>query len=202
MGYSRAGFKVVGVDITKQPDYPFESIRADILTLDPAFIAQFDLVHSSPPCQAHSWAAKRWKVERPRLIPQTRALLEKSGRPFVIENVLGAPIRHDLMLCGTMFGLQVIRHRFFELHGFSARKPSGCRHYGTVKDRDFFTVAGHGGDGGAKLSDWQKAMGIDWIKDKEMLTEAIPPAYGEYIGRAFLSGKSGAWGSLQQSDIP
>jgi len=104
VGYSRAGFDVVGVDIDPQPHYPFPFIQADALTLDPKFIASFDAVHASPPCQAYSDLAKRNgnAHEWPRLIEPIREILIRSGLPYVIENVDGAPLINPVVLCGTM----------------------------------------------------------------------------------------------------
>jgi DNA (cytosine-5)-methyltransferase 1 len=116
-GYNEAGFEIVGVDVKLQTNYPFAFVQSDALTLDPKFIATFDAIHASPPCQSYSDLAKRngnadaW----PRLIDPIRDLLVGSGLPYVIENVEGAPLRNPVMLCGTMFkGLRVLRHRLFE----------------------------------------------------------------------------------------
>lgn len=104
-GYAMAGFEVVGVDIAFTPRYPFPFIRLDALDMDPRFLATFDFIHASPPCQSYSDLAKRNgnAHEWPRLIEPVRALLLKSGRPYTIENVEGAPLRDPVMLCGTMF---------------------------------------------------------------------------------------------------
>ena len=118
MGYSRAGFDVVGVDIDPQPRFPFEFIQADALTLDMKFIKSFDAIHASPPCQSYSDLAKRNgnAHEWPRLVDPVREMLIKSGKPFVIENVEGAPLINPIVLCGTMFkGLRVLRHRLLIL---------------------------------------------------------------------------------------
>jgi len=116
-GYHQAGFDVVGVDINQQLNYPFTFVCADALKLDPEFIASFDAIHASPPCQSYSDLAKRngnaddW----PRLIEPVRELLIQTGLPYIIENVEGAPLINPVILCGTMFpGLRVIRHRLFE----------------------------------------------------------------------------------------
>jgi len=117
VGYARAGFDVVGVDIDPQPRYPLPFIRADALELDSEFIATFDAIHASPPCQSYSDLAKRNRNahEWPRLIEPVREMLIKSGLPYIIENVEGAPLINPVVLCGTMFkGLRVIRHRLFE----------------------------------------------------------------------------------------
>lgn len=185
MGLYRAGFEVVGVDIRPQPNYPFEFHQADALTYP---LDGFDFIWASPPCQKYSWAAKRWKnIERADLLDPIRQRLLKQPAPFVIENVVGAPLRVDLVLMGQMFGLRVIKRRHFELERFWAMQPAKTRpgRIGFGPD-DFVTVAGHGGDGSARLSNWQDATGIDWMTKPEM-AEAIPPAYSEFIGRAAIA---------------
>src|ERR1035441_2239975 len=119
VGYSRAGFEVVGVDIDPQPHYPLPFIQADALTLDPKFIASFDAVHASPPCQAYSDLAKRNgnAHEWPRLIEPVRDMLIKTGKPYCIENVDGAPLLNPVILCGTMFkGLRVLDRKSTRLN--------------------------------------------------------------------------------------
>jgi DNA (cytosine-5)-methyltransferase 1 len=114
VGYSRAGFDIVGVDIDPQPHFPFEFIQADALTLDMKFLRSFDAIHASPPCQSYSDLAKRNRNahEWPRLIEPVREILIKSGKPYVIENVEGAPLLNPVVLCGTMFkGLRVLRQQ-------------------------------------------------------------------------------------------
>ena len=117
LGYHRAGFDVTGIDIKQQPNYPYRFIQIDALSLDLDFLRQFDAIHASPPCQSYSDLAKRngngdqW----PRLIEPIREMLTQTDRPWVIENVEGAPLLNPVVLCGTMFpGLRVIRHRLFE----------------------------------------------------------------------------------------
>lgn len=182
-GLARAGFEVVGVDIEPQPEYPFAFIRGDACR-PPVRLDAFDFVWASPPCQAHSIAARRWKnagKEYPDRVAETRALLESSGVPFVMENVPGAPLRRDLVLSGGMFGRNVKRDRIFEIHGFRAERPKRRRHI-----EPLCTVAGHGGNSRSyKMADWCRAMGIDWMS-KERLCQAVPPDYSEYIARAFL----------------
>jgi len=160
MGYARAGFDVVGVDIVAQPRYPFEFIRADALSIlaDLAYVRGFDAVHASPPCQAGCALTKGTNAGRvyPQLIPPTRALLDALGLPYVIENVAGAPVRKDITLCGEMFGLAVIRHRFFELSGWSMPSPRHLPHRGRVAGMrhgvwysgPYFAVYGDGGGQG------------------------------------------------------
>jgi DNA (cytosine-5)-methyltransferase 1 len=197
VGYSKAGFEIVGVDITPQPHYPFPFIQADARTLDPAFIASFDAIHASPPCQSYSDLAKRnanadaW----PRLIEPVRDMLIRSGLPYVIENVDGAPLINAVVLCGTMFPkLRVLRHRLFEanfaiippphkkhpkVHTFDRRKS----HYGKTDEwKDFVQVTG---GGNCTLAAAREAMGIDWMTKGE-INESIPPAYTEFIGMELL----------------
>jgi len=197
LGYSNAGFEVIGVDIKPQPHYPLPFIQADALALDPKFIALFDAVHASPPCQSYSDLAKRngnadaW----PRLIEPVREMLIRTGLPYVIENVDGAPLLDAIVLCGTMFkGLRVLRHRLFEasfpilapphgkhpkVHTFDKRKS----HYGKTNDmRDFVQVTG---GGNCTIAAARDAMGIDWMTKNE-LNEAIPPIYTQFIGKQLL----------------
>jgi len=114
MGYARAGFEVVGVDINPQPRYPFEFHQADALDYLREHGHRFDAVHASPPCQAYSETRKIQSNEHPELIPPTRAALQRVGLPWVIENVPGSPLIDPVELCGAMFGLRVYRHRLFE----------------------------------------------------------------------------------------
>lgn len=197
VGYSRAGFEVVGVDIEPQPHFPFEFIQADALALDMSFIKSFDAVHASPPCQSYSDLAKRNRNanEWPRLIEPVREVFIESGKPYVIENVDGAPLLNPVVLCGTMFkGLRVLRHRLFEsnfpiiapphgkhpkVHTFDKRKS----HYGKTNDmRDFVQVTG---GGNCTIAAARDAMGIDWMT-KDELNEAIPPAYTQLIGKQLM----------------
>lgn len=189
MGYYRAGFtEIVGVDIRPQPRYPFRFIQADAMTC-PVDLCWFDAIHASPPCQKYSWSAKRWRdVQRVDLVGPTRELVTASGLPYVIENVVGAPLIRPVTLCGVMFGLGVIRHRLFESSAFLLA-PEHQPHAGTVRDGTYVTVAGHGGDnikGRGGRAAKQRAMGIDWMNDQE-LNESIPPAYTEFIGRQLLA---------------
>lgn len=194
MGYRRAGFDVVGVDITNQPNFPFEFIQADALSLSMKFLKSFDVIHASPPCQSYSDLAKRNKNahEWPRLIEPTRNLLQRTGLPYVIENVEGAPIKNPIVLCGTMFpGLRVIRHRLFESNVALQVPPHGKHplvfthdkrkaHYGKLnQNRAFVSVTG---GGNCSVENARLAMGIDWMTKNE-LNESIPPAYTEFIGR-------------------
>ncbi len=203
MGMWQAGAKcLMGIDIQEQPQYPFFFTHADVLKLSTDYLAQYDFIWASPPCQAYSYAAARWRNSGriwDDLIGPTRGLLLASGKPFVIENVPGAPLCNDLMLCGEMFGIKIIRHRYFEIHGFEAEQLAHLKHRGMAKDGFYVTVAGNGGDyaghnfcklndlpGANQLETWQYAMGIPWITSKKTLREAVPPAYAQYIFRQFL----------------
>lgn len=194
MGYDQAGFDVVGVDIADQPNYPFEFHRADAIEFALAHGREFDFVHASPPCQAGCTLTAGTNAGRvyPQLIPETRRVLDDLGVPYVIENVGGAPIRKDLRLCGEMFGLAVLRHRFFELGGWSVAQPAHRPHRGRVAGMrhgqwftgPYFAVYGDGGGKGT-VAQWQAAMGITWTDVRKDLAEAIPPAYTRWIGSEF-----------------
>lgn len=192
-GLHDAGFTVTGVDITGQPHYPYDLIVERIEKIQPYDIDAFDLIWASPPCQKWSNANRAWGNQdtKPDLIEYTRALLEATGVPYIIENVPQAPLRADVLLCGAMFGLRLVRHRIFELGGFKASQPphhSGMHHW------KYVTVAGTPGGissrvgsiGYGLLKDWEEAMGIDWMPSRAM-SQAIPPAYSEYLAMEFLN---------------
>jgi len=198
MGYHRAGFEVVGVDIKPQPRYPFEFIQDDAFTMldywqtwrGKEVWGEFDAIHASPPCQAYAITDNIWKKAEngayPDLVAPTRDRLKALGVPFVMENVPRSPLKDPLVLCGEMFGLRVIRHRLFETNWPFFLVPhlrhSAKASYGrTPKNGEHYTISGHFGDvEGARL-----AMGIDWMT-REELSQAIPPAYTEYIGRELI----------------
>lgn len=188
VGYHRAGFDVVGVDIVPQKNYPFEFHQGDALEFIERHGREFDVIHASPPCQAFSLGSI-WRGTantHPSMITETRDSLLSTGKPFIIENVQRAPLRASLMLCGTMFaGLNVIRHRYFEIEPIMMLLTPPCAHNGTVKNGDYVTCAGHGGDGSNAYAVWADAMKIDWMS-KDELSQAIPPAYTEWIGRRML----------------
>ncbi len=194
MGYSLAGFDVVGIDVEPQPDYPFPFIQEDVMRLSTRLFEGYDLIHASPPCQR--WAVGRQREDHPDLIVPTRELLLESGVPFVIENVPQAPIRRDLMLCGSMFGMEVQRHRHFEIHGFTVPQPE-CVH-SWIAGRPH-TVTGHADGPKGMFRKGQKYLGfrdrdhaqelmrMPWVKTTRGITEAIPPSYTEYIGKHYAS---------------
>ncbi|MFD3935692.1 DNA methylase [Streptomyces sp. NPDC058611] len=205
-GYERAGFDVTGVDIRPRPNYPFTFIQGDALTvlaslIESGEIRRFTAVHASPPCQnkcaltVGTNRSRGWGGTHEDLVAPTRDLLEASGLPYVIEQPDGkADVRKDISLCGEMFGLGVLRHRNFELGGWTAVQPAHVRHRGYVRGwrhgeyRDGPYVAAYGSGGGkATVAEMQAAMGINWTDVREELTEAIPPAYAEWLGSAFLT---------------
>jgi DNA (cytosine-5)-methyltransferase 1 len=195
-GYADAGFDVVGVDLEPQPFYPFPFIQQDALQfLEYGVLSVFSAIHASPPCQHHSALARGNNGNQgdyPELIEPTRRLLQKTGLPFVIENVVGAPLRDPVQLCGEMFGLPVIRHRRFETNWPLQQPPhikhrgrvAGCRH-GEWFEGPYFAVHGDGGGKGS-LADWQQAMGMPWVPQKKRIAQAIPPAYTQFIGKELL----------------
>lgn len=195
-GYIDAGFDVTGVDIEWQEDYPGTFIQNDALAYLAAHGHEFDAIHASPPCQASSALSKGTNQGKYylNLIPATRALLALHDKPTVIENVQGSDLRRDMTLCGEMFGLGVIRHRYFELSGFpylpAEHKPhrgrvAGWRH-GEWFDGPYFAVYGDGGGKGS-VAQWQAAMGIDWTDNRKSIAEAIPPSYSRFIGGQIMA---------------
>jgi DNA (cytosine-5)-methyltransferase 1 len=226
-GYQQAGFEVVGVDVKPQPNYPFVFGCADALSILEDLVrgvpivfgthgaidlSMVDAIHASPPCQAHSSIAKQQRTRRPGtyehpdLVEDTRRLLRATGLPYVIENVLSAPLENAVMLCGSSFGLDVRRHRLFESNVPILALPC-AHHWQTPRFRSLdqrrhntrTTVPVHGGSqlasvvgvhghlnyaGEQELR--QKAMGIDWMTPYE-LTQAIPPAFTEHIGGYLLA---------------
>jgi DNA (cytosine-5)-methyltransferase 1 len=201
MGYHRAGFEVTGVDIKNQKRFPFEFIQADAIEVlnDLDFISQFDMITASPPCQTHSATrhlrdAQGGTTKKIDLIPETRAGLIASGKTYVIENVVGAPLINPITLCGSSFNLKVRRHRMFEsnvqLMGLpcdhkSQGRPVGV--YGAMNDnpQGMDRKTGKyvfGGKTAETIEQAREAMAIDWMIWGE-LVEAIPPAYTEFIGK-------------------
>lgn len=186
MGYHRAGFEVVGVDIEPQPNYPFEFVQADAMEYP---LEGFDVIHASPPCQAYSMLNNFVRREYPELIAPIRE--RAAGLPLVIENVVGSPLRNPLLLCGQMFGLRLFRHRLFELpivtlqvghtHG-RWRAPRRGKGNVRPKEGEVWAPTGHFADkrGAAQ------AMGVRWMTKHAEIAQAIPPAYTEYVGRLLM----------------
>jgi len=190
MGYYRAGFDVTGVDIAPRPRYPFTFVQADAIEYIAAHGHEYDLIHASWPCQYGAAITKgtnrRLRDRYPNLLPAGRAAMLATGRPYVIENPEARP---DVVLCGTMFGLPIIRHRRFECHGWTPMAPPHTPHRGRVRgwrhgqyhDGEYLAVYGKGG-GKASVAEMQAALGIDWTDVHEELVEAIPPAYTAFLG--------------------
>ena len=179
-GLQNLGFEVIGIDLEQHKNYPGIFIKQDALSLDPKWINDnFDAVHSSPPCQAHTPSTAQWKqkgYKYPDLIDDTRQLLEKSLIPFVIENVIRAPLRKDLTLCGLMFGLPLYRHRIFEIHGFKVPQPDHITHEKQQKCDSIYGKA----RGKGQIQKWRYALESFWMNESG-LGEAIPPRYTEFI---------------------
>lgn len=227
VGIDRAGFRIVGVDAVPQPNYPFLFIQDDAFKVLKRLLAgerisfatrgnrtervglsSIAWIWASPPCQSYSWSARRWKNgtnghakrKYPDLIKPMRKELQKTGLPYVIENVSGAPLKDRIMLCGQMFSLRVIRHRYFESNIILVQpEHQSCK--GLVASGAALTIAGHGGHSKSyKLAHWQEAMQIFWMTKRERnlgdrkrpgnredLCEAVPPAYSEYIARQMVT---------------
>jgi DNA (cytosine-5)-methyltransferase 1 len=190
MGYYRAGFDVTGVDLAPQPRYPFAFIQSDALEYVAAHGHAFDAIHASPPCQAYTpLRALQEGKEYPDLVAATRDALEATGRPWVIENVPGSPLRSYITLCGGMFGLRTYRHRRFESNTLllAPEHPKHVIKTSTKKRRACWDAGLHvsvTGDVGVYVG--SEAMGINWMTGNE-LSQAIPPAYTEYLGRQLLT---------------
>lgn len=200
VGYARAGFDVVGVDVKPQKNYPFEFVQADAIDYLGELlhweypVVSFAAIHASPPCQGYS----KLGGDHPRLISPVRDLLKQTGLPWVIENIpdARAELREPVLLCGSMFDpVFADRHRYFEAN-WPLRHPDWpCRHklaaprfdvyeHGKVNKRRWPAVYGHGG--GKSNAASPAAMEIDWMTRAE-LVEAIPPRFTELIGHQLLS---------------
>ena len=196
VGYHRAGFEVVGVDHVAQPNYPFEFTQDDALEYlrdyinhGPLFGIAYDAIHASPPCQAFTAYKRTGNVgEHPDLIQPVRELLDATGLPYVIENVASAPLDDPVILCGSMFDLDVQRHRLFETNWALEPPIWPCRHKIWAPRFPASTNRSSGSRLTAAIGQWgvpfdrqEAAIGIDWMSLEEM-SEAIPPAYTEFIG--------------------
>jgi DNA (cytosine-5)-methyltransferase 1 len=198
MGYHRAGFAVTGVDLHPQPHYPFEFHQADALEFVKEHGHEFDLIAASPPCHDHSdLAARAGRDGSGWLLAATRDALIATGKPYVLENVEGAPMRADITLCGSMFGLGaagfvLARHRLFESNMPLTAPPDRCAGHQVANvhgggPQNYGTH--HRGGRGIKLNahDARTAMGIDWFVPRGWVNQAIPPAYTEHIGRQIIT---------------
>jgi hypothetical protein len=199
MGYYRAGFDVIGVDVKPQPRYPFPFIQGDALH-PPVQLDDFDAIHASPPCQAGLAGlaavnrALGREYDHEDLVPQTRDMLRATSLPYVIEQPLkGARLRAPFVLCGSSFGLPIHRHRQFECNALllapacehdrltEKKYWTGYRPNGETRLSSVVQVYGNGGG----REQWGPALGIDWMTPDEM-TQAIPPAYTQWIGEQML----------------
>ena len=197
MGLHRAGFEVVGFDIEPQKNYPFEFHQQDVIK-EPPDLTSFDAVWASPPCQGytqgtagHRTGNRGYQAKQlyPDLIEATRQRIK--DKPYIIENVVGAPLHDAVRLCGTMFGLMVLRHRLFECP-FTLTPPLHKIHWKGMTTRrrktetpcngPYFTVSNCAL--GTKAQ-WSEAMGIDWMTRDELI-QAVPPAYSEFFGRQLI----------------
>ncbi len=209
-GLRRAGFDTIGVDIKDFPDYPGKLVECDLSAEIPTYLYGYGPEHgghgkalaaiwASPPCQRWSVVSReRGRYTHPDYIKMTREACVRSGLPYVIENVPDAPIRPDLVLCGEMFpGLRVIRHRHFEIGGFTVTQPMHQEHKRGV--RGYYVVAGQGQQPFGKkvppgkrwLTEASAAMGITHMKRRADLVQAVPPAYSEYIGQFLMESIQG-----------
>jgi len=202
VGYARAGFKVIGVDKDPQPNYPFQFFRHDAIDFINKYGKDFAVIHASPPCQkfSNSTAVHRSQgANYEDLTQPTRAALIATGKPWIMENIPGAPIRPDLKLSGYHFGLGVIRWRWFELGRLFILQPGHLRPIGNTITGEYISVVGNGGQNrgqarSSEVKNWRgswratgaEAMGIDWMTWHEM-TQAIPPAYTQFIGEQIIT---------------
>ncbi|MGW7435667.1 class I SAM-dependent methyltransferase [Streptomyces sp. NPDC054849] len=189
-GYDRAGFDVTGVDIVPRPNYPYKFVQADAVAYVLAHGHEYDAIHASWPCQYGAAITKGTNAHLrdtyDNLLPAGREAMLATDRPYVIEN---PEARADVVLCGTQFGLPILRHRRFEVHGWTPMAPPHTKHrgrvrgwrHGTYYPGDYLAVYGKGG-GKATVPEMQAALGIDWTDSHEELTEAIPPAYTQFLG--------------------
>jgi DNA (cytosine-5)-methyltransferase 1 len=193
MGYHRAGFEVVGVDIEPQPNYPFAHHVGDALDYLAAHGHEYDAIHASPPCQRFCAYRRRGSGVGDGyadLIAATREALQGTGRPWVMENVPGAPLRNPVQLCGSSFGLDVRRHRLFESSVELTAPP--CDHswqtprFAPATNRSNLRRTVEVGVWRIPLDVQQHAMGISWMT-REELSQAVPPAYTRYLGEQLLA---------------
>lgn len=195
VGYHRAGFDVVGVDNKPHPDYPFPMVVTDAMVLlgVPAFLQGFDVVHASPPCPRYSVAthARGNAHEHPDLVMPVREALRAWGGVYIIENVPGAPLENPALVCGWAMGMKHIkRHRLFESNAPLMSPGRLCPKGDTV------SVFGHSGEdrrrsaGGVRkhvpISEVRELMGVNWMSNRDDVSDSIPPAYTEYLGGQLL----------------
>lgn len=193
-GYAAAGFRIAGVDLYAQPRYPYPFVRYDalaflqaLLDLGTTGLGRYAAIHASPPCQAHTNAQRIQGREHPDLIAPVRELLDQTGLPYIIENVVGAPLKSPVMLCGATLGLHTYRHRLFESN-VTLTVPEHQPHDQQqikmgrpLEDGDFYQAVGHFSNVPYVKTD----LGVPWMS-REGIKECIPPAYTKYLGRQLL----------------
>lgn len=195
-GYSMAGFEITGVDIKYQKNNPHNLIVSDAIEYALKYSKQYDAIHASPPCQSYSKALKHLAKPQPKLISLVRDILENSGKPYIIENVPGAPLLkssdlfggHGVELCGSMFGLKIRRHRIFETnfqlpnmfcnHNRVYMNPHNSTGRRRMRENNCNTTIG-------LETIFAHEMGITWMS-KHGAREAVPPCYTEWIGKQLL----------------
>jgi len=192
-GYKSAGFDIISVDIEDQPNNPHNFNRMDWLEGLKKFADIADVIHASPPCQGYSRTKSLHSIKYETLVDVVRAELQRIGKPYVMENVQGAPLMNAIWLDGIMFGLKVVRKRLFEsnvllfMPGKGHKKGSVGAKNCTRKDfNGYYIVGGHQM---GTLEEWKMAMGVLPGRNvtREELAESIPPAYTEYIGRQLMN---------------
>jgi DNA (cytosine-5)-methyltransferase 1 len=177
-GYVEAGFEVIGVDIEPQPRYPFQFVQADAFDfLANEDLSDIDAIHVSPHCQGYSAIARFKDMSMySQDVDKFREALKRTGKPYIIENVMGAPIQNGIILCGTMFDKELLwRHRHFESNVY-LYEPCPHKHKGSP-----ITIAGNmfTKEQGVYL------MEIDWM-DKKGLANAVPPFYTKFVGNQII----------------
>jgi len=204
MGYHRAGFHITGVDIEPRKLNPHPVIEADAVEYLLAHGHEYDAIHASPPCQSYSRSLRHLATPQPMLIDAIRDALKATRKPYVIENVVGAPLanasdlfgNHGVELCGTMFGLRIFRHRIFETN-FPIHAPKPCNHRiiplnphradgdpgGPIAGRARMKME-FGADVNCERV-WAEEMGVEWMS-RNGAREAVPPIFTEYIGRELM----------------
>jgi len=213
-GYARAGFEVVGVDLNPKfaKRYPYEFHAADAIQYVRDHGHKFDVIHASPPCQLYSITNASRGHNYPDLIGPTREVLQESGKPWVIENVKGAPLHNPLVLRWPMFfepgsvfdddgtPLTMLRERWFESNVILTAPPE-------LAVPDGAQIAGS--YGGARRDKWeakhirkggyvpskeaqQRLLGVDWMTIHGMY-QSIPPVYSEWVGKQLLVALNVKW---------
>ena len=181
-GYQRAGFYVVGVDIKNQPRYcGDEFVQGDALEYLKEHGHEFDAIHASPVCRRYSECTPlETRGNHPDQIAEVQGCLRELGKPYVIENVEGAAhlLSQPIMLCGTMFGLNVWKHRFFEVSPEPPALLPQCSHVGSP----VLTVGRNRKGKEATGAQMNGALGCEWLGNRQERRDAIPPAYTEFIG--------------------